>query len=73
VEREDTGAGASFLDLEFLDLEFSGFRIIHRVSGMREFRFRGWIFTRIGVRDGFGFRFWLPRHFTRSEPAPLPS
>ena len=33
-----------------------GFRLIRRVSGIRGFRFWGWIFTRIDFRDGFGFQ-----------------
>ena len=33
-----------------------GFRLIRRVSGIRGFRFWGWIFTRIDFRGGFGFQ-----------------
>jgi hypothetical protein len=37
-----------------------GFRVSVRVLGIRGFGFGdGWIFTRIGVRFGFGFRFWV--------------
>ena len=37
--------------------------------------FWGWVITRIGVRYGFGFRFWVRvyRDFTPSKSAPLPS
>ena len=36
---------------------FLGFRLIRRVLGIHGFQFREWIFTRIGVRGGFGFYF----------------
>ena len=32
------------------------FRLIRRVSGIRGFWFRGWIFTRNDFRGGFGFQ-----------------
>ena len=42
--------------LHVFNCNILGFRLIRRVSGIRGFRFRGWIFTRNDFRGGFGFQ-----------------
>jgi hypothetical protein len=55
----------------------SGFRVSNRVSDIHGFGF-GHEFSPESVFGSvsgfkFGFRFWVPRHSTRSKPDPLPS
>ena len=42
--------------LHIFNCNILGFRLIRRVSGIRGFWFRGWIFTRNDFRGGFGFQ-----------------
>ena len=53
----------------------SGFEFGFRVSVGFGFEYEFVPETEFGLGSGFkfGFRFWVPRHSTRTEPDPLPS